>query len=179
MALDATVGGTASNSYLTVVDADLLNDDRLGAFAAAWAAADDPTKEKALIQATADVDANVRAGVPYDTAQALLFPREIDVDDSDVAYIVSRVRLATYEQAIYLLSTMHLLEDAAMRRARGMFSFDEEEGPSGSIVLDGRVGQLAPRAESLLQSFTSTGGGGYIGSFRVKSAMRHASELGS
>ena len=180
MVLDATVGGPAANSYLDVAAADLLNAERRGSFAATWAAADTPTKEKALIQATADIDANVSAVPAWDADQLLLFPREIDVDDDDLPYLPARVKLATYEQAIYLVANITLLEDAARRRARGMFSFDEEGGPSGSIVLDGRVGLLAPRAEQLLGSIVATSGSaGYVGSIRVKSAMVHAAERGS
>lgn len=180
MVLDATVGGSAANSYLDVAAADLLNADRLGSFAATWAAADTTTKEKALIQATADIDANVRAVAPWHDDQLLLFPRSIDVDDDDLPFLPPRVRQATYEQAIYLVANIDLLEDAARRRARGMFSFDEEGGPSGSIVLDGRIGLLAPRADQLLSSFVATSGSaGYVGSMRIKSAMVHASELGS
>ena len=180
MVLDATVGGSAANSYLDVAAADALNGNRLGDFAAAWAAADTATKEKALIQATADIDANVRVVVaPWDDDQALLFPRLVDVDDADLPYVVGRVRQATYEQAIYLVANLHLIEDAARRRARGMFSFDEEGGPSGTITMDSLIGHLAPRAESLLSSFTGIAGGGYVGSMRIRSAMAHAAEQGS
>lgn len=174
MVLDATVGGSAANSYLSVATADLLNADRLGSFADAWTAASTVTKEKALMQATADIDAFVRPGAVWDDDQLLLFPRLGDVDASAVPYLPSRVRQATYEQAVYLLVNVRFQEDAATRRARGMFSFNENDGLSGSIAIDGQLGLLAPRAEALLTAFVGTAGGGYIGSMRVKSAMLHA-----
>lgn len=174
MALDATVAGESANSYLTVADADSLNAERLGPQASTWAAAVNADKEKALIQATVDIDARVNVGVAYDDDQALRFPRAVDVDEANVAFIPTRIARATYEQAAYLLANSRLLDEAAARRARGMFSFSEEEGPSGSITLDGTIGLLAPRAEALLRAFGLAGtpgvaGGGRIGSVRVRS----------
>lgn len=179
MALDATVGGAAANSYLTVAAADLLNGDRLGSYAARWTAADAPTKEKALIQATADIDAFVHPAERWSDGQLLAFPRAIDVDDALAPFIPMRVQVATFEQALYLLVNIDQLERAATRRARGLYTFDEDEGPSGTLALDSQLGLLAPRAEALLTSFVGSARGGYVGSMRIKSAMVHAAEQGS
>ena len=173
MALDATVGGPAANSYLDVAAADLLNANRLGESADRWADASTEDKEKALIQASADIDAHVYPGVVWSSAQLLHFPRDVDVDGDDLPYIHGRIRQATYEQAIYLLHNIDLLEGAARRRARGLISFDDDD-VSGSIVLDGKVGLLAPRAEGLLQNFIATTSGGRAGSVRMRSVLVHA-----
>lgn len=168
MALDYTVGGAAATSYLSVAAADELNADRLGPQASTWAAAADGEKEKALIQATADIDGAVVVGLPYSIDQALRFPRAIDVDVDDAPLIPSRVARATYEQAAYLLANAQLLDDAAARRARGMYTFDEPE-VSGTIALDGKLGLLAPRAEALLTGFFSIATANRLSSIRVRS----------
>jgi hypothetical protein len=57
VALDATVGGPSSNSYLTVAEADAYFDTRL--FSTVWTSATTQQKEAALIQATRTIDAKV------------------------------------------------------------------------------------------------------------------------
>lgn len=155
MALDATVGGESADSYIDVATADSLNADRLGPQAARWAAAATADKEKALKQATVDIDARISIGLPWDDDQALRFPRAVDVDDLDAPFILPRIKRATYEQAAYLLSNIELLDDAARRRARGLFSFDEDD-LSGTLAVSGQLGLLAPAAEALLAGFIAT-----------------------
>lgn len=171
MVLDATVGGSAANSYLTLAAANLLNLDRLGPQAARWAAATDSDREKALIQATIDIDALVHVGLPWDNDQALRFPRAVDINETGVTFIPPRIGRATYEQAAYLLSNAELLDKAASRRARGLYSFDEDGGPSGTLALDSQLGLIAPRAQALLTGFVATtaAGRGRIGSVRLRS----------
>jgi len=57
VALDATVGGPASNSYVTLAEADAYFATRL--FATAWTSATDPQQEAALISATRLIDAKI------------------------------------------------------------------------------------------------------------------------
>ena len=172
MALDATIGGEAADSYLTVAAADLLNADRLGPQAARWSVASEGEKEKALKQATVDIDAIVGVGLPWDDDQMLKFPRAVDIDSDDLPLLPSRITRATYEQAAYLLHNAELLDDAARRRARGMFSFDDDD-VSGTIALDGKLGLLAPRAEALLLPYgvssSGTTASGRVSSVRVRS----------
>lgn len=177
MALDATVAGASADSYLTVEEADALNDAQVafsGSQAAAWAAADTSTKEALLRAATIDIDAYVRSGPIYISNQRLRFPRAIDVDADDAPFLHWRVTHATYEQAAYLLLNGRLIEGAARRRARGMFSFNEDD-ISGTLAIDPQVGLIAPQAEQLLAGLVPTAGtrAGGIGSVRVRS--RYAS----
>jgi len=68
----ASVAG--ANSYATVGQADAYHEGRL--HAAAWTAANQATKEAALVMATRFLDANVEwAGQRIDIDQALAWPR--------------------------------------------------------------------------------------------------------
>lgn len=160
MTIDATVAGATADSYLTVADADALAAARIGPDYDAWIAATDPNKERALVSATEAVD-HYRSvpSVPYSTAQALIFPRETDLDADDEPVIVQRVRLATLEQAIYMLVNAELLADSAKRRARGLFSFSDDDG-SGSQAVDPTWGLMAPKAVSYLSALGPSGTSG-------------------
>lgn len=179
MPLDATVGGVNANSYLTVAEADALNLTRpnygAGSEAARWTAATTTQKEQALISATDDIDAHIRVGLPWDNDQRLRFPRAIDINEADAAFVPWRVKHATYEQAVYLLANQAMLEQAAMRRARQLFSFDED-GLSGSVALNSQTGLLAPQAELLLAPLVQLSTSRTrVGSIRVRS--RYAEPL--
>lgn len=155
MTLDATVAGSAANSYLTVEAADLLAGERLGLVPAVWSALSTEDKEKALISATADIDAYVRVGARHTAGQMLSFPRVTDVDTLDAPFIPLSVQRATFEQAAYLADNAATMDRASTRRARGLISFSEEN-VSGSLSEDPLFGQLCPRAQTLLQSITVT-----------------------
>lgn len=154
MALVTTVASASADSYLTVEQADALAERRLGREAESWLSASITDKEKALRQAAVDIDGLVRNAARYSTLQALLFPRTVDLDADDLPIIPGRVSQAQYEQAAYLIHNANLISDAATRRARGMFSFSEDN-VSGSISVDASVGLISPRAEQLLAGITS------------------------
>lgn len=175
MTLDATVGGSSSDSYITVADADTYAAARLdGRFTGPWTAltggGGTTTKEKALKQATVDIDAFVQHAPPWSTSQALLFPRGVagflggpgssagggDVDPvTGDPFIPKEVRRACFEQATFLVANAPLMDDAATRRARGMISF-AEENVSGTMSVDPTFGALCPAAEKLLRSVLVT-----------------------
>lgn len=170
MAIDATVAGADANSYLDVAAASAYNGDRNGRQATAWNSSSTDDKENALIEATLLIDAIARASVPYSAAQALAFPRAVDVDADLVPYLPERLRIATYEQAAYLIANQKLLDDAASRRARQLFTFDED-GISGSISADALVGLIAPKVQLLLGSIVETASADRIGSVRIRSKL--------
>jgi hypothetical protein len=170
VAIDATIAGASANAYLTVADADALNGDRNGRQATIWSAATNEQKENALIEATFLLDAISRVSAPYSTVQALSFPRAVDVDTALDPFLPSRLRTATYEQASYLLANQKLLDDAASRRARQLFTFDED-GISGSISADPLLGLIAPKAQMLLSSMAATAGGDRVGSIQLRSKL--------
>jgi hypothetical protein len=149
MALDTTIAGATTDSYISVTQADAMAERRLGREADSWKAASVTDKERALRQAATDIDSLVRSGTRYLTTQALLFPRTVDVDTAGDPYLLPRVKDAQYEQAAYLIHNANLISDAASRRARGLFSFSEDN-LQGSISVDSQVGLISPRAESLM-----------------------------
>lgn len=72
--LDATAGGSASNSYCTVAEADAYFDSRL--YTTVWAALTTPQKTVALIMATRVLDAQIEwSGDTRTFTQRLMWPR--------------------------------------------------------------------------------------------------------
>ncbi len=90
----------------------------------------------------------------YLATQALVFPRLVDVV-SGVPFIQVNVRRACYEQAVYLLANGDVLDDAAARHARGMESFQDDDG-SGSLPNNRTKNLIAPEAEMFLRAVPGT-----------------------
>ncbi|MCA1570312.1 MAG: hypothetical protein LC798_08350 [Chloroflexi bacterium] len=163
MPLDTTPGGALADSYLSIAEADALANSRMTGYPAVWLALANEEKEKALRQATVDVDVHVNSTPRYSTTQALLFPRSTDyLGEPAVPFIHARVKEATYYQAAYLAANHELLDQAAQRRARQLFSFDEDGGPSGSIAINPLLGRFSPDAERILTDLPQTGQAGII-----------------
>ena len=109
-----TVG---TNCYVTRAEANTYFGDRLDA--ALWTAADDATKDQALVTATMMIDTKTFVGYATDSDQALAFPRVGQYFDERVGAIVvfdedvvpDRIKKATYEQALHLLTNRNLLDD--------------------------------------------------------------------
>lgn len=172
MTLDATVAGATANSYLTVAAADALAAADLGRQATAWTAATTDQKERALKRATREIDQHFPTTglwVRYDADQALLYPRPQDATGVPlVPYIHANVQLACYHQASYLVVNADLIDGAASRRARGLFSFSDSEG-GGSVALDPTFGLLSPQAAADLAAVRA-GGRGTLSSVPISSA---------
>lgn len=96
MALDATVGGTASNSYVTLVEADAFFDDRPES--ADWDALGS-AQEGWLIRATDRLEQERYAGERTDDDQALSFPRTgvvvdgVEIDDDVIPVQIKRAEM--------------------------------------------------------------------------------------
>ena len=138
MALDATVGGASANSYITVADADAFAATDLGRNVKAWNDAHPEEKEAALIRATEEIDFAVgTVGSSYSSTQARLFPRSSDIDlSTNLPRIPVRLKKATYLQAAFLLRNANIIDDASSRRARGLSSFANPDGTSGTVSTD-------------------------------------------
>ena len=99
----AEVGASDANSYLTTSDAtDLL----APCFNAnAWTDATTPNKEKALAQASRDIDAGhrFRGTKYYGTLQALEWPRTCQEEDPTT--IPADIRIACAQQALWIFRT--------------------------------------------------------------------------
>lgn len=113
--LVADVGGSTSNSYVTVAEADAFFDERLNV--TAWTGADADDQARALISATRRIDQEQFRGSPVKAlgdravsggTQALKWPRyNAPADDGwhyDQAVIPERVKRATMRLALALLS---------------------------------------------------------------------------
>jgi len=171
MALDATVGGASANSYLTVEEADALAAADYGPEVSTWLSVGAEAKGQVLMRATREIDGYLRTGwPPYATDQALLFPRAIDVTGSPAApYLPRTLKLATYEQATYLLRNAAVIDQAAARRARDLQSASEPNvaytRPSGGQ--DAPV--LAPGAAHYLAGYRSSATSRGVRSVRMAS----------
>jgi hypothetical protein len=75
MALDATLAGATSNSYVTRARADEIAPTIPGTASQAWQAASDDDKDLSLIQATTWLETLDYKGVRCTTTQALKWPR--------------------------------------------------------------------------------------------------------
>lgn len=154
MTIEATPAHADANSYLTVAEADALAGDDLGPEPTSWLAAETDQKERALKRATREIDARLREQHADVSERPLLIPRGIDVDADDEPYIPRAVKLATYQQAIYVLKNATVLAAANTRRARNMESASEPEisysqGADAGAVLSL---QAIPHLERFLRS---------------------------
>jgi hypothetical protein len=137
MALVTTLAGTASDSYISLADADTYFTSHWDSVkSAAWDALSDGQKEAALKQAvmimesfgfwedSTEADVSTASTLkkclitPYTTNQALSFPRNIDLDVNDAVYMPSDVKQAQCEQAIFLVSSLN--ESTVQARQRGL-----------------------------------------------------------
>lgn len=135
MALDATVGGANSNSYLSESEANTyLTNERL--YISAWTAATTGTREQALIWATFLIDTSFEfEGSRRHLTQALRFPR-VGLDDVDGEYIdqdsiPSIIKKATATYALYLLQQDRTVEPSIL----GLGIKEAKIGPL-SVVVD-------------------------------------------
>jgi len=106
LSVDATVGGAASTSFVTVTEADTYLSFRLNS--AAWTGAD--PKCQALVEATRDLSALAWQGYRVDDMQALSWPRANapnpdGISDAcfDTTEIPQRIKDATCELALEFL----------------------------------------------------------------------------
>lgn len=102
MALDATVGGANSNSYVTALEADAYFSDSL--MSQQWSAVG--SKDAALITATRWLDGFLYEGERASTTQALAHPRKnmYDIEGGLVSSddIFVNIKRATFELALYM-----------------------------------------------------------------------------
>ncbi|MFB3880946.1 MAG: DnaT-like ssDNA-binding protein [Armatimonadota bacterium] len=178
MAIDATVGGLQSNSYVSLAEAEAYFAARLRA--EAWSASSEADKEKALLTACRRIEAHrlqvrrrpyLYPGEPADTLdrrydwlaplnadQALSFPRRRDQDHTGAYAVPQQVREAQCEEALALLSRGAESERRHALQAAGVtgFSVDGlsesyEAGASRQLLMSGE-------ARMLLAPFVDRGG---------------------
>jgi hypothetical protein len=104
-AIDATVGGTAANSYITVAEGTAFADDVIGTVA--WTGASADNRIRALLAATARLDELEWIGAQTATTQALAWPRtgaKCGEKDYSNNVIPAEVKRGTFDLANLLLS---------------------------------------------------------------------------
>lgn len=130
IAIDATVGGASSNSYVTTTEADTYFEGRLETDE--WDSATSANQIAALVMAVRWIDREMYKGVRVDDTQALQWPR-YGVVKPDLAYSVlnnpatfeestwyetteipDRVKNAQMECALALLKDSALLDDTGL-----------------------------------------------------------------
>jgi len=168
VALDATVGGSASNSYVTRAEADAYFGDRLNnSVAGDWNTKSDSTsrttaeKDAALVTATRRIDEEQFLGLKVTITQALKFPRVDLYDEDGIAFsttaIPERVKQATYIAALELLKADYLAENYLQNYSylsTGTMQFKQFTQQS--------AGRLPAEAMRLLRLVMTSAGGGRL-----------------
>lgn len=161
-ALDETVGGSSSNSYVTQAEADTYFVDRYDS--TVWDALTDAQKENALITAVKQIDQLDFLGSRYgtdvegdDDYQRLEFPRSYTTDIDGNAIVPIEVKEAQYEQAFHIVSYGSEIEKRAAVKAQGVKSFslggvENLNLPSISETYDGSlINPISSIARELLK----------------------------
>ena len=155
MSLDASVGGSASNSYLTVAEADAYHTKRL--FNSAWTSISDvPTKEAALEWATRVLDRQNWNGYRMAITQALRWPRAY-VYDLDGIMIPSNIIPQFLKDATAELAFLLVQQDRTGDAGTEGFS----SITVGPIKLDinsyDRITTLGPEVRKMIAGYCDMG----------------------
>ena len=118
MPIDATVGGIAANSYVTLAESQAYFAARLSS--ATWDAYVDSQQEAALLQAAERLDQEGYLGERVTWTQTMKFPRYGIVDEDsrwvDSSTIPQRIKNAQCELALLLLADPSMFEDDGLER---------------------------------------------------------------
>jgi hypothetical protein len=128
MALDATIGGTSSDSYTTVADADAYHSTHL--YASAWTAASTDDKERGLKTATRLLDERTTwIGTKHTDEQALRWPRGSATDIDGYAVLTTEIPAA--------------IQNATAELARNLISSDSTGEAQGKGITNLAVGSVS------------------------------------
>jgi len=151
LTIDATVGGIATNSYVTVAETDAYHEEHL--YGTAWTSADAEKKKAAIIWASKLLDDQVTwRGFKYNLDQALGWPRSnaFDRDNQfiDVDEIPKGVKRAAMEMA-------RLLLESDRTAAAGTEGFSKIKVGSIELAIDSndRIDVLPDHVLAMLQEF--------------------------
>ena len=141
MALDATVGGTSSNSYLTVSEATTYFRDRINS--STWT--DYSNQSALLVTSTLTIDYYMSwYGDKTDEDQALAFPRDGDT------IIPTRIKQAVCELALYLIDKGISYDNSDIDMIKvGPLTIDFNEKQNGFLIPDHVARILVDLGEAL------------------------------
>jgi len=161
MSLDATVGGSSSNSYVSQSEATTYFSSRL--YTSDWTGASSSTKDSALITATQRIDQEFFEGTRVTSTQALKWPRlNVEIPNEHLTYsypayfsstvIPQKVKDAVCEFALFLLATDAL-------KPTGLENFKELTVGPIKLVMNQPVlaGRLPDQVLRLLRGLISSG----------------------
>lgn len=130
MAIDATVGGTNANSYVTLAEGNTYFDGRL--HCSDWTSATDADKEKALIQATRIFNQYIDwLGLKTDDDQALQWPRKYVCNDGVNYFECGSSWLAIDSEYYWVVDSttiLQIIKDAECELALVLLSDDIQSG---------------------------------------------------
>ena len=159
----ADVGGSTSNSYVTLIESNNYFDARL--HVDNWTSATDDSKNRALVMATRRIEQETFYGDRATTTQRLKFPR-VNIGYLDGIFldgiIPEMLKEATYELAIHLLGTdmsqpsvdTGNISEAKVGSISVKYAIDRSDNISTSYD------ELPPFVESLLADLSRTVSGG-------------------
>lgn len=168
MALDATIAGTSSNSYVTRAEADAYFLDRLNSSVngdwtndSAGVARTTAVKDAALITATRRIDEEQFLGLKVYYTQALKWPRVDVYNEEGYAFlsttIPERVKQATFMTALELLKADYLAENYLRN-----YSFLSTGTMQFKQFTQESAGRLPAEAMRLLRLVMAGQGGGRV-----------------
>lgn len=170
MDLIVTPGAADANAYLTVAEADARAEGDIRPSGEGWLKASPDRKAKAIATATVQVDLFVQTvGLRAVPGQALLFPRATDVDGDGDPVIPAHVKVATYEQARYLLANAHLRDAAEAMSASELLSQADDDGSKTRDIGASTAAMLCGTARNALRQI-GMGGRSGIRSVRLTSS---------
>lgn len=139
MALDASIGGASSNSYVDLASADLYFSTRL--YSDAWLNAQTTEKEAALITATSRLEEDQYIGGRASSTQALSWPRYA-AEKRDVPGVTGGY--STYYAGYYLATEIPKpLKDATCELALALLQSELIlQQPQGGAISSLRLGPV-------------------------------------
>ena len=165
--IDATLSGTSANSYVTLAEANSYFETVPDS--STWTNKTDDQKNRALIDATRQIDTLVFYGDRCDNGQALKFPRNNhEVDDVELACtaIPNNIKYAQYELARALAN-----DTGAITGNKGTVGTPEKvkigdlevnyNKSSQGIGTPNNLFDIYPFLQSFLGAYCSGGSGSY------------------
>jgi len=181
VSINATIGGSEANSYVTLTEAEDYFEGRL--FANDWHSATSSEKQQALLQACKDIETLKFIGTKYNdyrvghvNYQKLEFPRRFpsifiqcdsvletyigadyepsypySTDANGQPYIPHEVKNAQCEQALFILAIGSDAERRSRLQAQGVRSFKIGDFSEQYKVINGRM--ISQKALALLDKF--------------------------
>lgn len=171
MAFDATLKGTASNSYVTVEEADAYFD--MGMDYAKWEQLSTKDRQRFLASATARLDVDQFGGRKTDTLQLLQWPRSWIIDrnhsqNQDVVEYIGgnyyqdsetmphELKIATYELTLWYIKE-YLDEDPLVSRSDQSRMSNYQIGPLKASLRNIKEDALPDKVIRALKAISENG----------------------